>query len=309
MLPKPLTRALLVSTLFALPLSAEAADNRYGTWAPPGASTSQQGGNTADLLKDLKKLVDEAEQARAADRLFLRDLRDLMARYENPWTKRALFDDFMDGELAKNPSWKTVSGEFWVERGYGLRSKSVAATAGSSSGGKMSKEELAISILGAVLQGKNKNSTTQTQTKATPAEPAVLTSRATISNAFALNAEFSSWKGEGDFAFAVTQGTSGAGYRLVYTPKQSGRSAQLDLVRKTSRGEGVINSHSIDGLEDQKTHTLAWTRDKLGNMVVSLDGKKVMSARDSGFRDPFDGAAIINAGADVIVKSVEILGM
>lgn len=308
MLPKAFRRALLISTLVALPLSAEAADNRYGAWTPPGANSSSTSGNTEDLLKDLKKLVDEAEQARAADRLFLRDLRDLMARYENPWTKRALFDDFMDGELAKNPSWKTVSGEFWVERGYGLRSKSVAATGGSTSSGKMSKEELAISILGAVLQGKNKGSN-QTQAKATPAGPAVLTTRATISNAFALNTEFSSWKGEGDFAFAVTQGASGAGYRLVYTPKQSGRSAQLDLVRKTSRGEGVINSHSIDALEDQKTHALAWTRDKLGNMTVSLDGKQVMSARDSGFRDAFDGAAIINAGADVIVKSFEVLGM
>ncbi|MEG3617012.1 hypothetical protein V5T82_00965 [Magnetovibrio sp. PR-2] len=308
MLFKAFHRALLISTLVALPLSAEAADGRYGAWSPPGANSSSPAGNTEDLLKDLKALVDDAEKAKAADRLFLRDLRDLMARYENPWIKRALFDDFMDGELAKNPSWKTVSGEFWVERGYGLRSKAVAGSVGSTSSGKMSKEELAISILGAVLQGKNKSST-QTQTKPTPATPAVLSTRATISNAFALNAEFSSWKGEGDFAFAVTQGSGGAGYRLVYTPKQSGRSATVELVRKSSRGEGVINSHSIDALEDQKTHALAWTRDKLGNMTVSVDGKQVMSARDASFRDAFDGAAIINAGADVIVKSVEVLGM
>ncbi len=306
-----LRRIVLATTVFALPLSAEA-QSRYNSWSPPGSSsTAPAAQSTENLLKDLKTLVDDAEKARAADRLFLRDLRDLMARYEQPWTKRALFDDFMDGDFTKNPSWKTVSGEYWVEQGYGLRSKSVAgvASSGSSSNGQLSKEELAISILGAVLQGaakKNGGTTTTTQ-KTSPSKPAVLTTQSTISNAFAVNVEFSSWKGEGSYAFAVTQGTSSAGYRLVYTPKQEGRSALVELVRVTSRGEGVISSHSIDGLEDQKAHKFNWTRDKLGNMAVQLDGKSVLNSRDSAFRDPFDGVALINAGADVIVKSIEVL--
>ncbi|MCW8914246.1 MAG: hypothetical protein OQK24_00170 [Magnetovibrio sp.] len=308
-------RFVLATTLLALPLSAMPnsveAQNRYNSWSPPGSSTAVPTSQSTDnLLKDLKALVDDAEKARAADRMFLRDLRDLMARYELPWTKRALFDDFVDGDFTKNPSWKAVSGEYWVEQGYGLRSKPSAggASTASSSNGKLSKEELAISILGAVLQGANKkNGSSTTTQKTSPAAPAVLSTQATISNAFALNTEFSSWKGEGSYAFAVTQGASSAGYRLVYTPKQEGRSALVELVRVTSRGEGVISSHSIDSLEDQKTHNFNWTRDKLGNMVVKLDGKSVLNTRDSAFRDPFDGAALVNVGADVIVKSIEVL--
>ncbi len=308
-----LRRVLLVSAFAAAaiaPLSADAQSGRYSTWAPPGSGQAADA-STQNLLKDLKTLVDEAEKARAADRLFLKDLRDLMARYERPWSDRVLFDDFMDGDFTKAPTWNLITGEFWVEQGYGLRSKAVVGAAASSGGdGKLSKEELAISILGAVLQGANKNKSQSQQAQPAPkAEPAVLSAKTRISNAFAITAQFSSWTGEGDYAFAVTQGSGGAGYRVVYAPKQTARGASLELLRVTSRGEGRIDSVSIDGLEDQKVHSLDWTRAKDGRMVVTLDGKQVMRARDTSFRDPFDAVALINAGADVIVKSVEVLGV
>jgi len=242
----------------------------------------------------------------------------LMARYNpaaaRPWTERLLFDDFADGELTRNPTWTVVSGEYWVEQGYGLRSKAVAGSAAAAepSNGKVSKEQIALSILGAVLQGTNKNKTnadTAPATLAVKAEPALLSARARISNAFALTTNFSSWQGDGSFAYAVTQGTTSSGYRLVYTPKQTARSASLSLVRVTSRGEGTIDTRSIDSLEDKKNHSLEWTRAKDGQMTVNLDGKKVISARDASFRDPFDAVAIVNDGADVIVKSVEVFGV
>jgi len=306
-------RALLTTVLITMPFAAGAQDSRYQSWSPPGSTSTQAGATGADnLLKDLKVLVDDAEKARAADRMFLRDLRDLMARYQRPWTQRVVFDDFVDGDVSRNPTWTTISGEFWVEQGYGLRSKGVAGTAGSQPAEKkISKEELAISILGAVLQGANKNKTNSAPaaTPAVAAKPAVLSTRARISNSFALSTSFSSWKGEGNFAFAVTQGTGGAGYRLVYNPKQAARGASLELVRVTSRGEGTIDSTSITTLEDKKTHSLEWTRGKDGQMTVSLDGKKALSARDASFRDPFDAVAILNHQADVIVKSVEVLGV
>jgi len=308
-------RTLLATVLVAVPLTAGAQSNRYESWSPPGSTSSQPSSASADnLLKDLKALVDDAEKARAADRMFLRDLRDLMARYQRqltkqPGTQRLMFDDFVDGDITRNPTWKIVSGEYWVEQGYGLRSKSEAASSSvSTTNGKMSKEELAISILGAVLQGSNKTKTAPAPAP-TKIEPAVLSTPVRISNAFALSTGFSSWKNEGSFAFAVTQGTGSAGYRLVYKPKQTAHGASLELVRVTSRGQGTLDSTSITALEDKKNHSLEWTRAKDGQMTVNLDGKKVLSTRDASFRDPFDAVAIINAGADVIVKSVEVLGV
>lgn len=306
-----LRATLITGTVMLMPLASQA-ESRYDTWSPPGSSASAI--NTEGLLKDLKALVDEADKARAADRVFLRDLRDLMARYQKSQTgsstSRLLFDDFNDGNYTASPAWKLVSGEFWVEQGYGLRSKATTGSATSgTSNGKVSKEELVFSILGAVLQGANKNkSNTTTAPAADLSGPAVLSTRLKISNAFAITADLSSWTGEGSFAVAVTQGTSDAGYRVLYTPKQGTRSATLELVRMTSRGQGTINSVSINALEDQKNHTLNWTRDQDGRMVVKLDTKQVLNTRDTTFRDPFDGLVLINAGADVIVKSVEVLG-
>jgi len=290
---------------FVVPVSG-IAQSRYDTWTPPGTTSTSASANR--LLNDLKALVDDAERDRAANPVFLKDLRDLMARYKQSGTQRILFDDFADGDFTRNPTWTVISGEYWIEQGYGLRSKLTADQAATSSTVQSSKEQLALSILGAVLQGANKNKTNTPPSTVTKTEPAVLSARTRLSNAFVLASQFSSWAGEGDFAFAITQGTGGAGYRVVYTPKQTARSAKLELVRVTKRGEGVIDSASITGLEDKKNHALNWVRAKDGSMTVTVDNKQILRARDTTFRDPFDAVALVNAGTDVIVKSVEVLG-
>lgn len=319
---KSTLRRLLIASTFMAALSATAqADSRYTAWTPPTAGTSAQ---TEVLLKDLKALVDEAEKARAADGVFLRDLRDLMARYSGtgtgtgtgavtPQALQMLFDDFSDGDITRNPTWTIKSGEFWVQQGYGLRSKMSESAPAQAEPQKVSKEQLALSILGAVLQGRNKNanetapaSTTSANTE--PAAPAELSAQARVSNAFTLTTTFSSWTGTGSFGFGVSQGTSGAGYRLIYTPKQTARGATLHLARLTSRGESTLDTSSITELEDQKNHSLEWIRDARGQMQVNLDGKKILTSRDTAFRDPFDAVTLHNSGADVIVQKIEVTG-
>ena len=60
-------------------------------------------------------------------------------------------DNFSDGDFDRAPRWSVTSGEYWVEKDYGLRARVTAAAAsGGSSTQKLSKEQLAISILGAV---------------------------------------------------------------------------------------------------------------------------------------------------------------
>jgi len=305
-------RLVLLSAVCALPFAAHAQtnDSRYGTWAPPGAppgASQPQTQQTEALLKELKALIDEAEKARVADRLFLRDLRDLAARYENPWTVRQLFDDFADGEFQRDPAWSVASGEYFVEQGYGLRARPTQAAASTESR-KVTKEEAIIGILGAVLQGGNKNGGDSGGAAATAqpvARSAVIETRARLSNSFAATVQMRSWKAEGAFELAMTQGISGAGYRVVYT---AGQRPTLELVKVTTRGRGVIDAKQVGALEDQKVHALRWTRGADGSMTVSLDGKAVLNGRDAGFRDPFDGLAITQTGGDVIVKSVEVLG-
>lgn len=307
---KPYRRFVLLASVALLgataPLlatgQAQTNDNRYGSWAPPGAAT--QGNDTGALLQELNALIKDAEQSRAANPVFLRDLKALAARYDNPWTERLLFDDFSDGEFSRNPAWSVTSGEYWVEQGYGLRSRVVEAAASNGGTVQVSKEQLAISILGAVLQGANKNGG-GAPAPAAPAKPSAIETRARITNAFSTTLEMSSWKADGVFSLALTQGLGGAGYRVEYS---AGQAPMLELVRVTARGRGVIDSKAVTALEDQKIHSLMWTRAADGAMRVSIDGAGVLSARDTSFRDPFDGLELSAQGADVIVKSITVSG-
>lgn len=306
---KPLRHLLLATTICALPFAAQAqSDSRYGSWSPPGSQAADSQSNSA-LLKELETLINQAERDRAANPVFIRDLKDLVARHENPWSVRVLSDDFADGDFVRNPGWTVTSGEYYVEQGYGLRSRPTAQAPATTQNRKMSEEEVVISILGAVLQGANKNGgTKQTTPVPTKAKAATISTRGNISNAFAVSTQITSWTASGTFELAVNQGSGNAGYRVAYSPGANGGQGTVELVRETSRGRGVIDSAQIPTLEDQKPHTMRWTRGRDGTMGLSVDGKRILNARDTSFRDPFNALAITNTGTDIIVQNVDVLG-
>lgn len=313
----PVRRLLITTTALvslvgplAWPLAeaqAQSTDNRYSAWTPPGAVKDAR---LDSMVKELDALIREAEKARAADGVFLRDLKALSARYQNPTAQRLLFEDFADNDFQRNPTWSVMSGEYWVEKGYGLRSKVTDAAApanGAAGGGQISKEQLAISVLGALLQGANKNPpAAQPQPTATVNKPSLIETRTRISNAFSATVELSSWKADGVFEIGITQGLDNAGYRVVYA---AGQNARLELVKITSRGRATVDAKTLTALEDQKVHSLVWTRASDGTMSVSVDDKAILNARDESFRDPFEALQLSSQGADVIVKSVQLMGV
>lgn len=291
---------------------AAAQDTRYRTWGAEGSSASGSADTRLqNMMRDLNALIDEARKARAADPVLLSDLEALVARYDSPWTVRQLFDDFTDNEITRDPTWSVTSGRFWVERGFGLRSEPQAGTAAqtNSSSTKMNDKELALKLLGSVLQGSlGKKGTVTTTTPATPSKPAVARLAGRVSNAFAVSTHLTSWKKEGSFELGLYQGAGGdAGYRVVYSP---GTNPTLELVLITSRGRSVIESATrMTALEDEGTHAIYWTRDVNGQMTVSIDGKEVMIVRDRSFRDAFSGLVLFNSGADIIVKDIAVMGL
>ena len=78
---------------------------------------------TQQLVDELKKLTDQAEQNRTANYRFIDQLRDLTARYDWPWGREILFDNFRDGDFQRNPSWNSSSDAFWVTRSVGLQTQ------------------------------------------------------------------------------------------------------------------------------------------------------------------------------------------
>jgi len=300
--------------ILVLVLLADGADaqSTYKSWNNPDAAQSSAVADKKlqDFVTKLNALVDKAEKARAADPTFLRDLRDLANGSHRPWNAVVLSDAFLDGNFEVNPKWTVLAGEYWVEKGWGLRSaiKPQGQTAEAKPAERKNKDaaaELFGQILSQALGGKPR---TTTQTPAAPTHAAIH-SIVNIPNAFALEAQFSSWTGEGRLEMVMYQGnmtsaSTSVGYRLAYIP-----GGGVELVRVSSRGTTVMDASTLaKPLEDKKFHAVEWRRHPDGQMTVKIDGKQVLSVTDRGFRDPFNGIALINHGGDYIVKKLEISG-
>lgn len=283
--------------LISLPVAAQ---QKYSAWADPGAD----GGVSQELIKKLNALIDEAEKSRAADPVFLRDLRALAQSYDAPKNILALSDDFSDGDFSANPEWNVSAGRFWIQEGWGLRSAITAAEAApAQETKKTSNKELALSLLGAVLKQATKNKSAPDPEPAATPQVATIHSAAAIPNAFSMEFVFSSWQPKGRFDIGPYQGRDiASGYRLSYTP-----GGGLALLQVSPKGDSVIKQATTNvTLEDEKTHTILWSRDNRGQMNVSIDGKTVLSTTDRGFSDPFAGIAISNRGGDYIIRQITI---
>ena len=87
-------------------------------------------------------------------------------------------------------------------------------------------------------------------------------------------------------------------------------SPSLELLRVSSRGTTATLEFYDQpvNLQDGQPHTLIWTRDRAGTMVVKLDGQVLMQTTDRGYQDPFDGLAVVNSGGDYAFRRVTIDG-
>ncbi len=140
----------IVVTVLTISLAASAlaqTENRYGSWQ----KNSPQG--QSDLLQELDGLVGEAEQARAADPRFLRDLRALIRRHSNAWPVALIYDDFADGNFTANPAWSVASGSFRVLRGGGLHTAANEQTRNQEPRRKEDSRDAAVRLLGQLLLG------------------------------------------------------------------------------------------------------------------------------------------------------------
>lgn len=272
----------------------------------PAADTDTQA-----LIDELRQLSDKAREQRAADRWLQRALDDLVARYDWPWQKELVFDDFSDGDYQQHPAWQVQNGRFWVARGRGLRTRAEPGSQAGSTTGQPPSVEAA--VIGALLQqalggGDGGNSAPAAQTGAT-GEPAAIELRAPITNAFALEASFSleTPAGAGELAFALLQGDAGRyGYRLLL---RSGTGGVAELQRIRGGRSAVVEQARLpfdpgDGAE----HRLGWRQAANGDVTVELDGQSLFSVRDKAFRDGYQQLGVALAAGDLTLHSIRVSG-
>lgn len=268
--------------------------------------------DTQALLDELRAITDKSREQRAADRWLQRALDDLVARYDWPWRKELVSDDFRDGDYQTNPSWQVVSGRFWISRGRGLRSRADAAGAGN---GNSSQQPASVeqALVGALLEqafGGGQREERQNEPRRTqPGEPNVIRLNQAISNAFAVDTEFSleAPDGDGRFALALLQGTEGRyGYRLRV---QGGTNGFVELERVRAGRSGIVEQARLkETVTDGATHRLAWRQAPSGQVTVELDGQPIIDVRDKAFRDGYQQLVLTHFAGDFTLKTIRVSG-
>jgi hypothetical protein len=277
----------------------------------PASATAQPSTDkktTQQLVDELKILTDQAEQNRTASYRFIDQLRDLTARYDWPWGKEILFDNFRDGDFQRNPSWNTQSDAFWVTRSVGLQTQLLSRRGSrSDQGASQSVEE---TLLGIIIESTMNKRQQQRGSRFSEPDRADIYTAVPVSNAFAIKLKISSMgrdSQDGSFEWGPYQDqTADSGYRLVY---RAGNRPTLKLVAYRRGMSSAIDLYDRGKLlEDGNMHEITWQRSVNGQMTVLLDGQQIMQVRDRSYRDHFNGFVMTNRGGDYAIRSVSLFG-
>lgn len=294
---KPVRALLLpaLATAFLSTTSLAQTTQRYAPWQPP------QQEQTKAMVDELSRMIDQAERDRAASPDFIADLKRLVERYSAPAAPptapvpaqppaapppaasapatpgtaaplggtRVFFDDFSDGNYTANPAWTSMQGD-WTVGAQGLASDTRAPKG---------------------------------QAQAQAGVAAIALPQA-FKNNFGLELEITDLANQGQFEIRAYQDASkDSGYRLVYLPATPNVFA---LYRAGRSGiTQVAQSDKAAPLGKDARSRLTWTRDAAGRMVVAVDGKTVLEATDTNFRDGWSGVMLVNFGGDFAIRSIQ----
>jgi len=270
------------------------------------------------LLEELRQLTRESREKQAADRWLQRALDDLVARYDRPWQRTILFEDFSDGDYTRNPSWQLMEGRFDVVRGQGLvghqdnAGQAVTQESPKASSGT-AQPDLTGALVGALLDQAfgpkpgARQETAPTQTgQPQYGGPNRLRLKAGVSNAFALTATL---RASADTRFGITLMQSEQeryGYRLKIDVAGKGL-VELERVRN---GMGaIVESRPLNvKLGDDRLHDLNWRQAPDGTVSVLIDENPVFSVRDRAFRDGYPWLELVHNQGDLTLRSLSIEG-
>lgn len=296
-------------------LAAAALLSVAGIVPPPARGESNP--EIQEMVDELRALTERSREQRAADRWLQQALEDLVSKYDWPWRRELLSDDFSDGNYTKAPSWQVLSGEFWVDRTLGLRSSveppPPARTEETRERSSGSSKDLGRSIFDALMNQameREGEGAGEPDRAAVQGGPARIRLAEEITNAFSLDATFSVHNAPGEpghFEIALLQEPQGDfGYVLAI---QTGETGLLDLYRlRAGRRELVYGTRLGATLGDGSPHRLVWRQAADGQVQVLLDDEEAVNLRDRAFRDGYGLLELINRAGELAVRSITVLG-
>lgn len=286
----------------------------------PSYGQAEENPDLQVLVDELRALAEKSRDQRAADRWLQQALEDLVAKYDWPWRRELLFDDFSDGDFSEDPAWTVVSGKFWIDASLGLRSgveppRQTRTGETPSERSRDSRRDLGSALVETLLdqafeRDEPAEERSRSREEASQKGPARIHLAAQITNAFSLQMEFSVHNEpgvEGHFEVALFQDQAGDyGYLLAI---HTGRTGMMDLYRlRRGQRELVSSSRLETGLGNGERHELVWRQATNGQVEVFTDDKAVMNLRDNAFRDGYRWLELVNQSGELAVRQVKILG-
>jgi len=276
----------------------------------------------AALLDELRSITQKSREQQAADRWLQRALDDLIAKYDWPWQRKLMYEDFSDGDYTHNPTWQVAQGDFHVIQGKGLASSIRADKSQRNnepepapSQPKSSEDALGAFVLGALLdkalgteKSEKKNPSTAARIESYTG-PNQIRLQANVTNAFAVTLVIRTGLDKpSQFDIALLQSKKGLyGYRLRIATNSKGF---VELVRIRNGREAIVDSQKLPiNINDNRLHDLAWRQNSDGTVIVLLDEKPVIEVRDRAFRDNYPWLQIEHQAGELTIRSVRVDGV
>jgi len=272
----------------------------------------------AALLDELRTITQKSREQQAADRWLQRALDDLIAKYDWPWQRKLMYEDFSDGDYTRNPAWQIVQGDFQVVHGQGLSSsikRNEQKTNNEPAPSQSSEGSLGSLVLGALLDKALDNKKANTKKSSAPSNidtytgPNQISVKANVTNAFAVTlAVRTNQDDPSQFDVALLQSEKGLyGYRLRIDTNASGF---IELQRIRNGHAAIVESQKLPmNINDNRLHDLAWRQDQEGTVTVLLDEKPVIEVRDRAFRDNYPWLQIEHQAGELTIRSVRVDGV
>jgi len=295
------------------------------TYVPNALAVGEYNEDTQAIVDRIRDISEKGRKERAADRWLLRSLDELVAQYEWPWRNELLFEDFSDGDFTKEPGWKVINGEFWVDVRLGLRSRIHAReyeryrdeeVEEKPDSSRKDEQDIGSALLGALLsealQSKKREEPKEVSRKQQQRQKASLAEihlPLKTPPAFAFHSEFSAHNApseSGRLQFALYQSHQGDfGYILAIN---TGDNPSLQLFQRFRGRSMLIETVKLADLNDGQPHELEWRMTDYGDIELLVDQQSLLRSRDRGFSKGFSQLAIINKGGDFGVRSIQLQG-
>jgi len=292
------TLAILVAAGIAVGMAGGAAAQKAPWLAPQ---------NSDKLLGELQALIAKGEKAGLAKKKYLSELKQLAGRYDWPWSKLLMREQFADRNYTANPAWTVRGGRFEMHSEFGLVTIQKDPKPQAQ---QQQQSNTTGQLLGAVLQQVLTPQTNQQQQQQQTPPPATRSDISTafkITNGFDIRLVIRTRNEPGRFEVGpYLTGQNDEGYRLVYAP---GGNPSLALVRYSAIGSGVVAASSKPvSLATGQDQYIQWFRHSGGDMAVYVNGKEAIVANDRTFSKGFDGIIVSNLGGTYTVGEVSVYG-